>query len=113
MTKLKRIKASLGFARTPHAALVARLMNGERVGWQDLQRGGVTLYRTRAEKFRLPVDEFPQHPGLFRWNLEYDGLSNVLDVYVNYLRNKLEENGPRVIHTLRGRGYFLGDESAI
>ncbi len=43
------------------------------------------------------------------WNAEYDGLSNVLDVYVNYLRNKLEKGGlPRVIHTVRGRGYVFG-----
>jgi two-component system, OmpR family, copper resistance phosphate regulon response regulator CusR len=45
------------------------------------------------------------------WGNEYDGLSNVLDVYVNYLRNKLEEGGgSRVIHTLRGRGYVLGEQ---
>jgi two-component system copper resistance phosphate regulon response regulator CusR len=44
------------------------------------------------------------------WGSEYDGLSNVLDVYVNYLRNKLEAGGgPRVIHTVRGRGYVMGD----
>ncbi|HOX06241.1 MAG TPA: response regulator transcription factor [Planctomycetota bacterium] len=43
------------------------------------------------------------------WNAEYDGLSNVLDVYVNYLRNKLESGGgSRVIHTVRGRGYQFG-----
>jgi DNA-binding response OmpR family regulator len=46
------------------------------------------------------------------WNSEYDGLSNVLDVYVNYLRNKLEaEGGKRVIHAVRGRGYILGEEA--
>ena len=46
------------------------------------------------------------------WNLEYDGGSNVLDVYVNYLRNKLEAAGePRLIHTVRGRGYRFGDET--
>lgn len=45
------------------------------------------------------------------WNNEYDGLSNVLDVYVNYLRNKLEDTGgERVIHAVRGRGYILGEE---
>jgi len=44
------------------------------------------------------------------WNNDYDGASNVLDVYVNYVRNKLEENGSRVIHTVRGRGYVLGDD---
>jgi DNA-binding response OmpR family regulator len=44
------------------------------------------------------------------WGGEYDGLSNVLDVYVNYLRNKLEERGgDRLIHTVRGRGYVFGD----
>ena len=45
------------------------------------------------------------------WGGEYDGLSNVLDVYVNYLRNKLEGGGgPRLLHTVRGRGYVFGDE---
>ena len=44
------------------------------------------------------------------WGSEYDGLSNVLDVYVNYLRNKLEaDKGDRLIHTVRGRGYTFGD----
>ena len=44
------------------------------------------------------------------WGTDYDGMSNVLDVYVNYLRNKLEDaGGSRVIHTVRGRGYVFGD----
>jgi DNA-binding response OmpR family regulator len=43
------------------------------------------------------------------WDSDYDGLSNVLDVYVNYLRTKLErDGGRRVIHTVRGRGYLFG-----
>ena len=42
------------------------------------------------------------------WDSNYDGFGNVVDVYVNYLRNKLEEGGePRVIETARGRGYVL------
>ena len=42
------------------------------------------------------------------WDSDYDGFGNVVDVYVNYLRNKLEEAGePRVIETVRGRGYLL------
>ena len=45
------------------------------------------------------------------WNTEYDWLSNVLDVYVNYLRNKLEvDGGKRVIFSVRGRGYILQSE---
>jgi len=35
--------------------------------------------------------------------------SNVVDVYIGYLRKKLEDiNRPRLIHTIRGRGYLLG-----
>lgn len=42
------------------------------------------------------------------WDANYEGLGNVVDVYVNYLRNKLEQDGQqRVIETVRGRGYIL------
>lgn len=45
------------------------------------------------------------------WNISYDALSNVLDVYIRLLRNKMEAAGePRLIHTVRGRGYRLGEE---
>lgn len=47
------------------------------------------------------------------WNgSETAGGSNVVDVYINYLRNKLETHGPRIVHTVRGRGYLLGNESS-
>ncbi|MFV1957899.1 MAG: response regulator transcription factor [Planctomycetota bacterium] len=46
------------------------------------------------------------------WEYTYDGMSNVLEVYVRYLRNKLEAEGPRLIHTVRGRGYVLRREEA-
>lgn len=40
----------------------------------------------------------------------YDGFDpNVVEVHVSALRRKLEEHGPRVIHTVRGRGYRLGE----
>ena len=42
------------------------------------------------------------------WNYDFEGESNVLEVYVRYLRNKLEASGePRLIHTVRGAGYVL------
>jgi DNA-binding response OmpR family regulator len=44
------------------------------------------------------------------WEHDYEGLSNVLDVYVGYLRQKLETAGPRLLHTVRGRGYVLRRE---
>ncbi|MFZ5644858.1 MAG: response regulator transcription factor [Bacillota bacterium] len=42
------------------------------------------------------------------WGYDYGGESNVLEVYVNMLRQKLEEDGEkRLIHTVRGVGYVL------
>ena len=42
------------------------------------------------------------------WGLDADTTSNVVDVYVRYLRNKLEAGGEsRLIHTVRGVGYVM------
>jgi two-component system response regulator MprA len=42
------------------------------------------------------------------WGLDFEGSSNVLKVYVGYLRSKLELRGePRLIHTVRGVGYVF------
>lgn len=46
------------------------------------------------------------------WNLDFDTFTNVIDVYVNYLRNKIDRGRERkLIHTLRGSGYVLKSES--
>ena len=45
------------------------------------------------------------------WNLSFDSMTNVVDVYINYLRKKVDEGfDPRLIHTVRGVGYRLGAE---
>jgi two-component system, OmpR family, copper resistance phosphate regulon response regulator CusR len=44
------------------------------------------------------------------WGERYDGLSNTLEVHVMELRRKLEAYGPRLIHTIRSRGYYFGEE---
>jgi two-component system response regulator MprA len=42
------------------------------------------------------------------WGYDFGGRSNVLDVYIGYLRNKLEASGEsRLLHTVRGAGYVL------
>jgi len=47
------------------------------------------------------------------WDYDAENLSNVIDVYVRYLRRKLcEEGEPDVIHTVRGAGYQLKEPSA-
>jgi two-component system response regulator MprA len=45
------------------------------------------------------------------WGYDFYGNDNVLEVYIGYLRRKLEANGrPRLIHTIRGVGYTLREE---
>lgn len=42
------------------------------------------------------------------WSFDYDGASNVVDVYMGYLRRKIDLEGePALIHTVRGVGYLL------
>lgn len=43
------------------------------------------------------------------WGEDYDFVSNTLDVHIKELRHALESRGPRLIQTVRGRGYLLGD----
>jgi DNA-binding response OmpR family regulator len=83
---------------------------------QRAERAGRPLGLTAKEQALLVF--FLRHPGevLSRtriyeqvWDERYDGLSNTLEVHVKELRRKLEAHGPRLIHTLRGRGYLFGD----
>ena len=42
------------------------------------------------------------------WSWDYDGESNVVDVYIRYLRKKVDDGyGEKLIHTVRGAGYML------
>ena len=42
------------------------------------------------------------------WNYDYQGGSNLVDVYIRYLRKKIDEPfSPKLIHTVRGVGYVL------
>jgi two-component system response regulator MprA len=46
------------------------------------------------------------------WGYDFGGASNIIEVYVRYLRQKLEEGGaPRLIHTVRGMGYVLRESN--
>lgn len=69
-----------------------------------------------AKEFNL-LDLFMRHPNqvltrdvIFEkvWEYDFGGESNVLDVYIRYLRKKLEAGGePRLIFTIRGVGYVM------
>ena len=79
------------------------------------KRGG-TFLELRAKEFAL-LRLFMLYPeqALTRefifdkvWGYNFLGESNVIEVYIRYLRTKLEELGPgRLIHTVRGVGYIL------
>ena len=71
-----------------------------------------------AKEFDL-LELFMRHPNqvLTRkviydhiWDYDFGGESNIIEVYVRYLRTKLESEGePRLIQTVRGVGYVLRD----
>ncbi len=85
------------------------------VGAMEVARSGRTVELTALE-FRL-LEYLMRNPRLVLsrsqileevWGLDVDTTSNVVDVYVRYLRQKLEAAGePRLIHTVRGAGYVL------
>jgi DNA-binding response OmpR family regulator len=44
------------------------------------------------------------------WNIHFDSISNVVEVHINSLRNKVDRGfTPELIHTVRGVGYMLAD----
>jgi two-component system copper resistance phosphate regulon response regulator CusR len=112
-------------------ALVRRRLRGidTRLEYQDVamdlaaqrvERAGRLLDLTTKEQALLLF--FLRHPGevLSRtriyehvWRESFDGLSNTLEVHVMELRRKLEANGPRLIHTVRGRGYVFSETPAL
>ena len=82
------------------------------------ERAGHRLELTAKEQALLVF--FLRHPGevLARtriyehvWDERYDGVSNTLEFHVMQLRKALEAHGPRLIHTLRGRGYVFGEHA--
>jgi two-component system response regulator MprA len=85
-------------------------------GSREAMRGGKLIQLT-AKEYEL-LDLFLRHPRqvLTRevifdrvWGYDFGGESNVLEVYIRYLRQKLEVNEtlPRLIHTVRGVGYVM------
>lgn len=112
---LARVRA---LARRPAQALGTVLSLGDvrvDLATHRVERAGRRIELTAKEQALLVF--FLRHPDtvLSRtriyenvWDEHYDGLSNTLEVHVMELRRKLEAHGPRLIHTLRNRGYSFG-----
>jgi heavy metal response regulator len=83
-----------------------------------VSRGGEKIELT-AKEFAL-LEYFMRNPGrvLTRtlmiehvWNYDFDTMTNIIDVYVAYLRKKIDSGRePKLIHTVRGVGYVLKAE---
>ena len=48
------------------------------------------------------------------WDIEYDGLTNIVDVYIRHLRSKIDDRFPmKMIQTIRGVGYALASQDKL
>jgi two-component system response regulator MprA len=111
---LARVRALLRRRAPAGRAVLAYADLEVDVAAREARRGGRPLTLT-AQEFDL-LRHFLDHPRqvLTRgqllaavWGMEVATASNVVDVYVGYLRAKLGE--PRLLHTVRGVGYVLRD----
>lgn len=112
---IARIKALLRRAELDHPEILRYSDLALDTGTRQAERGGRTIDVTQTEyevlrQFLLrPRRVIPKHLLMDRvWGFEVGGSSNIVEVYVKQLRQKLEAAGePRLIHTFRGAGYVL------
>jgi two-component system response regulator MprA len=115
---LARIRALLRRTKTPKQKTYEfedlKLDTGTRRAYR-----GERVIDLTAKEYEL-LELFMMHPRqvLTRemiyddvWGYDFGGESNIIEVYVRYLRQKLEEEGElRLLHTVRGMGYVLREE---
>ncbi len=114
-----RIQALL---RRPEATSSSKLSIGDLTLHRDhktVRRGNVTINLTKKEYVIL--EYLMMHPGkvVSKQTLEqltstfdYEGYSNIISVYIRFLRAKIDEPfGKETIHTVRGFGYVLREEA--
>lgn len=101
--------------------------DGDTLHLADLE---VSLAGHRALRAGAPIDLSPTEFGLLHylminagtvlskgqilanvWDYEYDGSDTVVETYISYLRRKIDDGHAPLIHTVRGVGYVLRDES--
>ncbi|SFM14289.1 response regulator transcription factor [Salibacterium qingdaonense] len=116
---LARIRAALrtntSEAENAHALRAADLTLNEST--HEVFRDGEPIQLTAKEFSLLAYFMHNQRQVLNReqllervWGYDYDGDTNIVEVYVRYLRNKMDKGyDPQLIHTVRGVGYVLKD----
>jgi DNA-binding response OmpR family regulator len=116
---LARVHALLRRQQAEHSPVLRLADLALDTGGRTVRRGPREIGLTSLE-FKL-LQELMVHPRqvlskerlLDRvWGYDFGGNANVVEVYVKQLRQKLEAAGePRLIHTIRGAGYVLREES--
>ena len=117
---LARIKALSRRSKEPPAPRIMLITGGTEMNLttKELYRDGKKIELTPKE-FAL-MEYFIRHKGRVIskaeiaekvWDIDFETTSNVVEVYVNYLRNKVDKPFERkLIHTVFGVGYILKDE---
>ncbi|MGH7846167.1 MAG: response regulator [Candidatus Binatia bacterium] len=85
---------------------------------REVTRGGTRIELTAKEYALLEFFLRSQGQILSRaviaqhvWGVDYDTFTNVIDVYVNYLRKKIDAGfEPKLLHTVRGVGYVIKED---
>lgn len=86
---------------------------------RTVTRGGTEIHLSAKEYAMLEYLMYNQGRVLSRemiedhvWNFDYEGGTNVVDVYISYLRKKIDDGyDKKLIHTVRGRGFVLKEEA--
>lgn len=124
------------FAFVELLARVRVLLRRGQPGQEKLQVGDLCLdcVRRKVSRAGEPIDLAPKEFSILEymmrnrgrplsrtmivehvWDMEYDGLTNIVDVYIRHLRSKIDEKfAAKMIHTVRGIGYMLDEpENAL
>ena len=86
---------------------------------RTVTRGGTEIHLSAKEYAMLEYLMYNQGRVLSRemiedhvWNFDYEGGTNVVDVYISYLRKKIDDgHDKKLIHTVRGRGFVLKEDA--
>jgi two-component system, OmpR family, response regulator len=80
----------------------------------EVRRGGVEISLTATEFELLRLLMRNERVVLSKslilervWNYDFNGHTNAVEIYIGYLRKKIDNIGPKLIHTVRGVGYVL------
>ncbi len=117
------------FSFTELLARVRALLRRGQPTPERLQVGDLTLdcIRRKVTRAGEPIDLAPKEFSILEylmrnrgrplsrtmivehvWDMDYDGLTNIVDVYIRHLRSKVDDRWPqKLIHTVRGVGYMI------